>query len=175
MTNKQTNKQTNITETNTPTRKPYFRHAYTPQHRLLKHFDGPGRTKQEFKDESDINNIMARYMRTGLIDNVTQKLPQFADVDGSTFHDAMMIVAESKTLFQELPSHIRTEFDNDPGQFLDFVHNPENRSQMAEWGLLAPDADLGTPTINAPQSIQSTPQSANPQGENPKGENPKTS
>lgn len=155
------------------TNKIQFRHAYSPQQRVQITFPAQGRTKQEFKDESDINQIMARYMRTGLIDNVTTKLPQFADVQGQDFYEAMQIVAESKTLFEELPSKIRTEFENDPGKFLDFVHNPENRPRMAEMGLLRPDADLGYLPSAQPQTMQPTPQSAAPQPSSSGEEPPK--
>lgn len=158
---KQTNTQT---QTNMPhsTNKIQFRHAYSPRYRSSISFTGKGRTKQEFKDESDINQIMARYMRTGNLDNVTTRLPQFVDVDGSDFQQAMLVVAESKSMFQELPANIRTQFENDPGKFLDFVHDPKNRAEMAEMGLLRAGADLGTPPPNQAAPTQPTPAPANP-------------
>lgn len=155
MTNKQTNKQTSSLPEST--NKIQFRHAYSGQRRSQITFNGTGKTRQEFKDESDINNIMARYMRTGLIDNVTTKLPQFADVDGQTFTEAMQIVAESQSLFAELPSSVRVEFDNDPAKFLDFVHNSENAPRMAEMGLLRPDAAKQYLTPNQPKTMQPDP------------------
>lgn len=161
MTNK-TPKQTDQTNQTNQTNTIQFRHSYSPQLRKQIQFNGQGRTKQEFKDESDINNIMARYMRTGLLDNVTSKLPQYADLDGQTFNDAMQIVAESKSLFEELPSKIRNEFENDPAKFLDFCHNPENRPRMAEMGLLRPGADFGTPPTSQLKPEQSTPAVVNP-------------
>jgi len=159
----QTNKQTNKQTTPLPTpEKIQFRHAYSPRYRVSIAFPGKGRTKQEFKEESDINVIMARYMRTGHLDNVTTRLPQFVDLEGGDFYQAMQIVAESKSLFQELPSHIRTRFENDPGKFLDFVHDPENRSEMAEMGLLRDGADSGTPTPTQAAPTQPAPVPATP-------------
>lgn len=140
-----------------------FRHGYSNHKRVTLKFQGPGKTKQEFKDESDINKIMARYMQTGLLSNVTNKLPQFADVDGSTFYEAMLVVAESKTLFEQLPSLVRNKFENDPGKFLDFVHNPENLPEMAEMGLLRPDAVIKAPPTLEPSIIAPDPLKTNPQ------------
>jgi len=140
-----------------------FRHGYSNRLRVQVVFDGPGKTKQEFKDESDINKIMARYQQTGLLSNVTTKLPQFADVDGQTFYDAMLVVAESKTLFEQLPSLVRTKFENDPGKFLDFVHDPKNLPEMAEMGLTRPAAVITAPPTLEPTTIAPEPLKTNPQ------------
>jgi len=155
-------KQTNESNEPQQTNKLQFRHAYSPQLRVSIKFKGSGLTKQEFKDESDINQIMARYMRTGLIDNVTNKLPQFQDLDGQTFTDAMQIVAESKSLFADLPSSIRNEFENNPAKFLDFVHDPENRPRMAEMGLLNEEATNTYLSTNPTQTNQPNPIKTNP-------------
>jgi len=124
---------------------------------------GEGRTKQSFRDECDINIIMSRYLKTGIIDFVSKHSPQYLDLDGQDFTEAMLIVAEAKSLFQDLPSAIRTEFENDPAKFLDFVHDPENLPRMEEMGLLKPGAKLGTPPIPAASAAQPTPLAATPQ------------
>jgi len=140
-----------------------FRHAYSPQLRTPYVNRGNSATKQSFKDECDINVIMGRYLRTGVIDFVNKHEPRYEDLsEAHDYQQAMLVVAESRSLFQDLPSQIRTKFENDPAKFLDFVHNPQNRSEMAEMGLLRPGADLGTqPTTQAAQT-QPTPTPANP-------------
>lgn len=139
-----------------------FKSAYGQKIKSQILFEGPGRTKQSFRDECDINIIMGRYLKTGHIEHVNQTLPQFTDMTGLDYTESMQIVAESKSLFLELPSNIRAKFENNPAKFLDFVHNPENRSEMAEMGLLRPGADLGTHPSQTAAGTQPTPQAATP-------------
>jgi len=97
-------------------------------------------TKQSAKDECDINLIMARYLKTGVLDFVNKNAPQYGDVTGYEFQAAMETVAKGKSMFAELPAAIRDEFDNNPEFFLEFVNDPENLPQMAEMGLLRPES-----------------------------------
>ena len=48
----------------------------------------------------------------------------------------MELVAESKTMFEELPSGIRKKFGNDPGTFLEFVENPANKAELQDMGVI---------------------------------------
>lgn len=105
-----------------------------------------GRTKQSFKAECDINNIMAKFVRTGVLDFVNKHEPRYGDVSGLEFQAAQLIVAQGKTMFEELPSHLRARFENDPGAFLDFVGDEKNREEARELGLLRPDSPPVTPT-----------------------------
>lgn len=169
-TTKPQNKQTTPTTLDTLPRsqKPFIYHsAYSlkPRHTIT--FAPQGRTKQSFKSECDINIIMSRYMQTGSIEHVNRLLPQYQDLESIDYQDAMLIVAESRSLFQELPSDIRAKFHNDPGQFLDFMHDPENKQEMAEMGLLTPEAasllNQATPPAPPPTPAQPTPAPATPQ------------
>lgn len=98
------------------------------------------RTKQSHKDECDINNIMARYRRTGLIEAVNRNQPRYADVTGLEFRTAMEMVAQAQQLFEDMPSGVRKRFGNDPAAFLDFVNDPENRPEAVRLGLLKADS-----------------------------------
>ncbi|NTU73864.1 hypothetical protein HGB07_06920, partial [Candidatus Roizmanbacteria bacterium] len=93
-------------------------------------------TKQEFAAECDINTIMRRYQSTGEMPVLNQSAPQYLDATGFDYSEAMAFVAGAKSLFNELPSHIRNRFDNDPAVFLDFTSNEANYSEMSEMGLL---------------------------------------
>jgi len=97
-------------------------------------------TRQEFKDESDINTIMSRYLRTGELPHVNLLAPQYFDASGIDFQTHMSAVADAKSLFAELPSHIRSRFYNDPGRFIDFCGDESNRTELAHMGLLSPEA-----------------------------------
>ena len=61
--------------------------------------------------------------------------PSYGEVTGEDFQEAMETVVRAEQAFRNLPSKIRKEFQNDPAQFLDFVHDPENQDRMVEMGL----------------------------------------
>ena len=119
---------------------------------------GPTRTKQSFKDECDINNIMAKYQRTGLIDAVSRIQPQYGDVVGFDFQFAMDQIVQAQEMFMELPSSWRKRFHNDPREFVEFVGNPENREEAVRLGLIV-EPEAPEP-VSAPSPAPVAPGSA---------------
>jgi len=105
-------------------------------------------TQQEFREESDINTIMARYMKTGQIDFVNKHAPQYGDVSDVDFQTAMETVAKGQSMFADLPADLREKFQNSPAKFLEFIQDEKNAPQAAEMGLLSPEATkrILTPT-----------------------------
>jgi phage internal scaffolding protein len=122
----------------------------TPGQYALK-FNKPSRTKQSFMDECDINVIMAQYQQTGVIDFVTKHPPQFIDCTGADFDKAAYTVAAAQSLFNDLPSALRNRFENDPAQFLDFVHDESNKEEAQALGLLKPAAPAAAPAPATPE------------------------
>lgn len=116
------------------------RHIYTPRDRAETCWTSnqPSKTRQGFKDECDINVIMARYQATGVIDFVTQHAPQYADVSGVDFQQAAETVAKARSMFADLPADLRARFSNDPGQFLSFINDDKNRAEAETLGLVRP-------------------------------------
>lgn len=109
---------------------------YNPAPQISKKFDPDlGRTKQAFKDECDINNIIKRYTLPTILDSFEAIDHQFGDTTGIDYQDYQLKVAAGKTAFEELPAKIRLEFANDPAKFLDFVHDPENADRLVELGI----------------------------------------
>lgn len=108
---------------------------------------GPSRAKQSFKEESDINNILERYRKTGLIEHVNRYQGQYGDVSTAVdYQSALNIVKNAEMMFDSLPSHIRNQFQNDPMEFLAFAENPENEEKMVELGLKeAPEVPYTAP------------------------------
>ncbi|AXH74790.1 MAG: internal scaffolding protein [Microviridae sp.] len=119
---------------------PRFRSAYGPRYRVsLTCPELPyGRTKQSFKDECDINTILSKFQRTGLLDFVEKRQPQYGDVTGIEFQTALQQVIDANALFADLPSKWRKRFHNDPAEFLDFVDDPANREEAIALGLITP-------------------------------------
>ena len=156
-------KKTEISRDVIELRRP-FRTAQSPRVPVILEFPGESRTKQQFKDECDINNIMAKYMKTGTIEFRNKYEPRYGDVTGEDFQIAMNIVADARAMFLDLPSHVRERFDNDPAQFLDFVGDKANYDEARELGLLSvpPLGEGGGSTPPPPNAA--TANVANPQG-----------
>ena len=110
--------------------------AYRPHARVQKRFVLPTRAKQAMADECNINNIMARYEKTGILEHVRQHPGGYGDVSGAVpYHEAIDIVDRAQRSFMTLPSKIRRRFGNDPGEFLEWVTNPANQAEIIELGL----------------------------------------
>lgn len=96
----------------------------------------PSRTKQSMKDEVDINRVVARYIKTGMITHVNERTPIYQDVsDVVGYREALDRVREVEVFFSGLPATVRAEFGNDPTQFLDFMADPANAQTADEMGL----------------------------------------
>lgn len=113
-----------------------FRTAYGPKARSKLICPEKGRTKQSHKAECDINNILARFQRTGVLEFVNNRQAQWGDVTGIDYQNAMNLVAETKEHFAELPSNVRNRFNNDPVEYLDFVSDLGNTDEAIKLGLL---------------------------------------
>ena len=51
------------------------------------------------------------------------------------FQEAQNIIAEAKSMFETVPSRIRSDFKNDPELFIAFMQNPKNREAIEDYGL----------------------------------------
>lgn len=143
-----------------PTR---FISAYSPKLKISLTFPAQGRTKQSFKSECDINTIMARYQSTGILpDMLNQQNGQYLDVTEMDYQSSMELVAGARSLFNELPSKIRSRFENDPAKFLAFTSDEKNRPEMAELGLLSAEAlsrmaEAAAQAAKAPEAPKTAP------------------
>lgn len=96
------------------------------------------KTKQSFKEESDINTIVKRFGLTGQLPEGV-KAPTYGDfTEVMDFHTAMNAVAAAGEAFDRMPAEIRARFNNDPGAFVDFCSNDENRAEAEKMGLVVP-------------------------------------
>lgn len=99
-----------------------------------------GGAKQSFKDEVDINTIVKRF-GLGYEMPTPEFLPGTQDFTGiGDFHSAMNLIARAKEQFEEFPAHIRTRFQNNAADWADFCLDEKNRAELADMGLLTPEA-----------------------------------
>lgn len=115
------------------------------------------RTKQSFKAEADINNIMKRYYKTGILGNpLDQRKGYFGDfTDTVDYHTMSTKLIEIDQQFQTLPSKVREKFNNSPQAALDFLADEKNTDEAVDLGLLPPSAKR----VAAP----ATPENRNPE------------
>ena len=127
-----------------------------------------GMTKQSFKDECDINNIMARFAVTGVVDFVNDHQGQFGDVSAIDFQNSLNTVIAAEALFEAMPSGLRDRFSNDPQKFLNFMDDPLNIDESVRLGLRVVTAaatdGVGvdpTPAVKvAPAPVASSPEAS---------------
>lgn len=113
-----------------------FRTAYSTPLRVSLDLSKNGKTKQSFKEECDINTILAKYKKTGVLDFVNENQAHYGDVTGIDFRIAMIEVAKVTELFDQMPGSMRSRFQNDPAIFLEFIQDPENRPEAIKLGLI---------------------------------------
>lgn len=122
--------------------------------RVQKHFTKPSLVKTDMQNECDINQIMKKFERNGLIEHLNEHQAQYGDFTNAPgYHDAMNIVIEADNMFASVPAKIRSQFNNDPAQFLEYVQDPKNKDDLEKMGLAT--APLSVP--DAPKASEPTP------------------
>lgn len=101
----------------------------------------PSMTQQQFKDEADINYIVAMFDSSGVMPTFhgdgQPAQPVFGDFASLPDNAQEMYnrMIEAKNNFDSLPLEVRKRFNYDPAAFLDFVDNPENLDELVAMGL----------------------------------------
>lgn len=149
-----------------------FKTAYGDHARVYTHIEGVSMTHQSHAQECDINRIMTKYEKHGILDHVNRFGPQYADFTftPTDYQECMNAVLEADEMFSQLPAKVRKRFHNDAGAFIEFTSNPENRDEMVALGLSKPsqavkkNSDDPTPTKGdkAPQAASKTPPEKTP-------------
>ena len=114
--------------------------------------DDPSLTKQEFKEDADINVIVRRF-------NVTGQLPQgvvapvYQDFEGVfDFQSAMNVLAAAESAFMAMPAEVRYRFHNNPHEFVQFCSDDANRAEAERLGLVFRRSEGSTPSAGSAAS-----------------------
>lgn len=101
--------------------------------------DDESLTHQEFREESDINTIIDRF---GIGENPIEAQKWVSNTDiadaPDNYMDVMNQLNAARDQFMSLPAKMRSQFDNDPAKFVDFVSDPSNGDEMLRLGLAVP-------------------------------------
>lgn len=140
---------------------------YKPHDRVQFSSDKPSLTKRSFKNECDINIIMSKFEKTGLISHHNAQQGQYGNFIGAPdYHHAMNLIIQANEMFASLPSKIRARFNNDPSEFLSFAQDPENTEEMIKLGLKHAEKPAEPPLAQAggqPPQNPANPAPASPQ------------
>ncbi len=99
----------------------------------------PTLTIQSEKDTCDINKIVAKYLKTGMMTNIRTDQPRYGDFTSAVdYHDSILRAQEAQDAFMQLPASIRARFYNDPGKLIDFLQDENNRAEAIKLGLVNP-------------------------------------
>lgn len=117
-------------------------------------FELPSMTQQHFKDECDINNIIARYEATGLLTDPLQssgRMYEFGDYSSvKDYQDSLNTIIEARAMFDDLPARVRERFNYDPSQLLFFLADETNRDEAVRLGLVSSPSPTATEPVGSP-------------------------
>lgn len=117
-------------------------------------FTEPTMTIQSEKDNCDINVIMNRYATCGtpLPYRTDGVQPVYADVSElGDYMENYQRCKQAEEMFNNLPSALRKELDNNPANLLPFIQDEKNKERCYEYGL------LNKPVVEAPQTPVAAP------------------
>ena len=102
--------------------------------------DDASLTQQQFKEEADINTIVDRFMKSGVLPTPVN-MPQYIDYEGVfDYQTAMNAVRSADEQFMRMDAKLRARFNNSPQEFLAFFADPANTEEAIRLGLAVPQA-----------------------------------
>ncbi|AXL14635.1 internal scaffolding protein [Microviridae sp.] len=103
-------------------------------------FNEPSMTEQQHAESCDIHNILKKYENLGMSPYALPDPSNYPDVSNNLdYHTASNMVAEAHSMFEELPSKLREQFDNDPIRMMDFMSQNPSNEDLIKLGLLIPE------------------------------------
>jgi len=120
---------------------------------------GKTMTEQHHAKTCNINYIVGKYQKTGLIEHTNRHQPSYGDVSGADYEKAMSLVCEQETEFQELPSSVRKHYKNDVVKYLEAVGTAEGIEQHV--ALLDPQQ----PAEELPEELSEPEKETEPEAE----------
>lgn len=114
-----------------------IRNAFSEKKIQAEPIIGESRTQQHMKDESDINIIVEKHLKTGRRREAqNNRQPMYGDFTSVDYMEMRNAIVDIDQEFAGLPSRIRSRFNNDPHQLIRFVEKPENLQESINLGLL---------------------------------------
>lgn len=134
----------------------------------------PSLTSQEHAEDADINVLMSRYIKTGVLPQFADRQPFYTDAtELPSFMEMQNALISAEEAFMSLPAKVRDRFNNDPAKFVEFATDKENEQELKKMGLLSPEAverlDKAEAAKAAPPPSPALQDGPKPSGEPSKG------
>lgn len=121
--------------------------------RIAMQTETPSKTDTSFKDDCDINTIVAKFKKTGQINHLSKKQGFYGDATQlPDLQTASQQIADAHEAFSALPANVRKKFQNDPAQMIEFLRDPQNEHEATKLGLLKPKPALKNDELNDEKS-----------------------
>lgn len=116
-------------------------------------------TNQSDKDSTDINKMMAKYEKTGMITDLitgNPRQPNYGDFSNvGDYHQLQNTIIRVNNAFNALPAKVRSRFENDPDVLIRFLADQQNDREAVELGLK--DASVLPKAVTPPSNPHSHP------------------
>lgn len=108
--------------------------------RYITETGGEMMTKQNFKKQCSMDDIISRARRLGSLDPLRPKqIPRYTDCTNvPDFHSAMQTVIQANEMLMALDPRVREKFKNDPEAMVRFCADHNNREEAVKMGLMNP-------------------------------------
>lgn len=111
-------------------------------------------TQQHLAADTDINAIIRKFEKTGLVTHVTEKVARYGDFTNiPDYQTSLNLVRAAEQQFMLLPADMRERFDNDPSKMVEFLSDSKNRDEAVALGMLAV-ADVEAKGTEANESVK---------------------
>lgn len=99
----------------------------------------PTLTQQQFIEDCDVNNIMRKFKKTGVVTHINSKTGVYGDfTELGDYQEMLNTVAHANEMFEQLPNSVRRKFEHNPQEMIDFLKDPKNHDEAVQLGLMEP-------------------------------------
>jgi phage internal scaffolding protein len=94
------------------------------------------KVEQSQEHLTNVSELLEPAIKRGLLRHSVKFEGEYDDIPVKDYQQALIIQAQAKSMFEQLPAKIRDKFENDPAQFLAFTQNPNNAEEMRKMGMI---------------------------------------
>lgn len=114
----------------------------------------PSLTDQSFKEESDINEILRRFGKTGELPE-NYRAPLSGDFSNlQTYEEMQNAIADANSRFMEMPAELREKFENSPARLMNFLDDEKNRDEAIKLGIVNKPVERTRDVIQAVDELR---------------------
>jgi len=132
--------------------------------RLIQPTYKDGRTKQAFRNETDIVKMLSRAQKAGTLSHLEKFEGNYGDFADFDFFHSTLMLTKGREVFDALPSELRSEFHQSPEEFFEYVNDPANVDELDKKlpGLAQPGRQNIDLSGKTPPDVENEPEANNP-------------